>query len=185
MFAAWIERILGTIDERLASMPPWARPPFLGMLLVYGMMLFGRGWLLIPLAIIGVLMGGPVAVVRILWVLIVAGLAGFAGGLAYAMVHPILHRLGRGGHVVIGCLAVFVYMATGYFLLGSADPDLRARFDLQRPVSWVIIGAVSLLFGAVLGSMFHTEAPGPDGAGRRRWAQRKQRVTSRVHPPAP
>ena len=184
MFAERIERIFGAVDARLAGMPRWARPPFYGMLLVFAMMVIRRGALLIPVVILGILLGGPEAAIQIAWILIVAGLAGFVGGLAYALAHPVLGRLGRAGHIATGWLAVFAYLTTAVFLLGSADPDLRARLDLQQPISWIIICPLSLLFGTVLGWMLHAEGPGQKRESRRR-VPRRQRVTSRVHPPPP
>jgi hypothetical protein len=173
-----------SVERRLAELPPWARPPFYGVLLVYGLALAKRGGLIVPLLILGVLLGGPEAALRMGWIILAAGIAGFAGGLAYTVAHLMLYRLGRAGAILTGWLAVFAYSATLFFLLGSADAAMRARFDLREPVPWIILGAAAVLLGTVLGLMLWAQGQPPPGPGKRRtWIQRPQKVTSRVHPP--
>jgi hypothetical protein len=170
---------LAEMFKNVESLPAWARPPFYGMFFVYALMA-GRAILLLPLLVIGVLMRGPEFVLQALWVLIVGGLAGLAGGSMWSLAHAALRRAGRPGIYVTWWLALAAYMATGFPMLSASGPDSKVRFDLHDHVTWIIIAALSVLFGSVLASAELDLKP----KRRRPWVQRKQRVTSRVHPPA-
>jgi hypothetical protein len=173
---------LRQIDERIDSFPLWMRPPFYGMFLVYGM-IFARVILVLPVALIVLLAAGPEGILKVIWILIVAGLAGFAGGVAFTLVHPLLRRLGRVGAILTGWVCVFSYLSVIVPAV-SQDPASRHYFDMRNPIDWGITVALSVIFGSVLGIGFIEE---PNRARRFRppWVQRKQRVTSRVHPPSP
>ncbi|AHG92874.1 hypothetical protein J421_5339 (plasmid) [Gemmatirosa kalamazoonensis] len=170
---------LDEVLKNVESLPEWARPPFYGAFFVYALMA-GRAILLLPLLAIGVLVKGPEFVLQALWVAIVGGLAGLAGGTAWSLARTAPRRVGRPGTYVKWWLAVAVYMATAFALLSRDEVDPRHHFALRDPVEWVIVVALSVLFGSILAG-FELEA-----RPKRRppWAQRKQRVTSRVHPPA-
>lgn len=42
------ESLLDAVDRRLGHVPPWARSPFYGTLIVYMMMLVKRGGVIVP-----------------------------------------------------------------------------------------------------------------------------------------
>ena len=75
-------RWLHALDARLTALPPWARPPFYGVLAV-AVLIAGRACFVWPLLVLNVLIGGPDALLWIGWLLVVAGAAGFAGGVAF------------------------------------------------------------------------------------------------------
>ena len=118
-----------------------------------------------------------------IWVLVVAGLAGFAGGCAYSVFQPVFRRLGRVGGMLTGWTCVFGYLAILLPLLSSNDPRSRDYFDVHDRASWFIVAGASVIAGSVLGWNFVADVPRRRRL-RKRWIQRKQRVTSRVHPPA-
>ena len=169
--------------ENIEALPAWARPPFYGMFIVYGMIAAKAG-IALPILLIIVIASGPSSILTTVWLLIAAGLAGFAGGVAFSLVRPILKRLGRVGAIATGWICVFTYLIVILSLIEGTDADTRRRFDLHDPVAWVIAAVLSLLFGSVMGLAFMDDDA---NAKRRRlpWMQRPQQVTSRVHPPAP
>ncbi len=161
-------------------MPAWARPPFYGVFIVYALAA-ARAWVMLPVLAVGVLLGGPEAVLRVAWIVVAAGAAGFAGGLAYAVADPLLRRLGAPGVYFTWWLTVGVYGGTLMPLVSADDPRSRYYWDPQSGAAWFSISACAVLFGSVIASItLDTRA----GGRRRRWVQRAQRVTSRVHPPA-
>jgi MFS family permease len=115
-----------------------------------------------------------------MWVVVAAGIAGFAGGSAYAIAHPLLRRLGRPGIFVTCWLGVGAYLGALIALIRSDDPASRHHWDLRDPVTWGVVAFCGVLFGSVIAA-FLVDV---EGAPRRRWVQRKQRVTSRVPPPS-
>ena len=169
------------IWARLDAMPSSLRPPFYGMMAVYALML-AKARFVWPVLIIALIFAGPQGLLEGLWVLIVAGLAGFAGGTAFALVRPLTRRLGKPGAFVTGWLSVFAYLAVVLPMLSSDDPTHRSYFDPHDPVGWVIAALLSVLFGSVVGAFLIDIAP--QLKPKRRWLQRRQQVTSRSHPPA-
>jgi hypothetical protein len=115
--------------------------------------------------------------------LIVAGLAGFAGGVAFSIARPLFRRLGRLGAFATGWLCVFAYLCVAAFGLRSDDPRSRNYFSVHDRGAWIAVAVGSILFGSMLGAAFAED--GKPARLKRVWVQRKQRVTSRVHPPAP
>ena len=168
---------LKSIDERIAQLPEWARPPFYGMFLVYGL-IAARAIIAVPILLIVLIAAGPEGILKALWILIVAGLAGFAGGIVFSLLRPILRHAGRAGAIVKGWLCVFVYLATILPLLSPDDPHAKGYFDAHDPHEWIIVAVLSLVFGTALSEVFVEEKR----EKRPRWIQRKQRVTSRAHP---
>jgi hypothetical protein len=173
--SSWLDRV----DENISQLPEWARPPFYGMFLVYSL-IAAKAIFALPILLVALLVGGPVGMLTAIWILIVAGLAGFAGGVAFSVVHPLLGRLGRFGALATGWVCAFAYLVTVLPVLDVRDPRYD-RFDFHDPESWIVIVVMSLLAGSVLGGFFMNDER---GRGRRqRWVQRRSRVTSRVHPP--
>jgi hypothetical protein len=132
--------------------------------------------------VILLLKGGPTGLLEGIWILIVAGLAGFASGAAYSVVRPLLKRLGRLGAYAAGWFCVAAYLVALLPILSSDDARSRDYFSFHDRVSIGFLIGASLLFGTILGHAFVEDAPSPRSP--KRWIQRKQRVTSRVHPPA-
>jgi hypothetical protein len=172
---------LGALWARLDDMPASLRPPFYGMLAVYAIML-AKARFLWPILIIALIVAGPEGLLEGLWVLIVAGLAGFTGGTAFALVRPLTRRLGKPGAFITGWLSVFAYLSVALPTLSSDDPKHRNYFDTHDPKAWVITALMSIVFGSIVGAFLIDIAP--QLKPKRRWLQRRQQVTSRSHPPA-
>jgi hypothetical protein len=158
---SWLERGVRNIE----GLPAWARPPFYGVTMVYVLMLAKGGILLPVVLIVALVSGGPEAILQVLWIAVVAGLAGFAGGIAYSLAHPLLRRLGRPGTFVTCWVAVGAYLAVVVPLVGSDDPTSRHHWDVRDPVGWGIVAVCSVLFGSVLAAFFVDIGGSPSAAG--------------------
>lgn len=185
---SWADRI----DENISALPAWARPPFWGMMFVYVFMFvklasFG-GAVVLVLLIVGLVQEGFDGLLQALWMLVGVGLAGFAGGIAYAIVRPLTRRLGHIGAFPAWWVGVAMYLAAVFRLLGSGpSPMLDDPIDLGSRAGQVTLTILSAFFGSICAAVEVDVLR--DWARRtrrrsRRWVQRKQRVTSRVHPPS-
>jgi hypothetical protein len=174
---AWLD----DIADRIEALPAWARPPFYGMFIVYAL-IAGRALIALPIVAIVLFKSGPAGLLAGVWILIVAGLAGFAGGTVYSLVWPILRRLGRVGAYATGWLCIAAYLLAMLPVLSSSDPASRRYFSLHDRAGVFAIVFCSLLFGTILGHAFASDKA--IHRSPKRWVQRKQRVTSRVHPPS-
>jgi hypothetical protein len=178
------------LDARLAELPNWAHPPIYGMLFVYLFMLVRLtlfGGALAIILIVGVVRGGFQALLQVAWTMVAAGLAGFVGGVGYALVRPVGRLLGRLAAFPAWWVGVAAYTATAFFLLSAGPtPLLEDPLDLQAREDQIILIVASLIFGSVCAAVEVDIIKGMAGRTRprRRWVQGKQRVTSRVHPPA-
>jgi hypothetical protein len=184
------ERWSDRLDARLSELPAWAHPPIYGMLFVY-LLMFVRltlfGGALAVVLIVGVIRGGFGVLLQVAWAIVSPGLAGFVGGVGYALLRPPGRLLGRFGAFPAWWVGVAAYVATAFFLLSAgSSPLLEDPLDLRARDDQIILAIASLIFGSVCAAIEvdiirgMTERARP----RRRWVKRKQRVTSRVHPPA-
>ncbi len=170
----WMGRAIANVD----GMPAWARPPFYGLFIVYALTA-AKGGLLLVVALLVALARGPEVVLQVLWLFVAAGVAGFGGGVAFAIARPLLRRLGRAGVVLTCWLTVAAYLGGLLLLLGPGE-GARRHWRASDPVFWGINAFVSILFGSVIAVLWLDLAP----RAPRRWIQRAQRVTSRVQPPS-
>jgi hypothetical protein len=169
-----------SLQERVERLPPWAQPPFQGVLFVYGLMLAKGAAVLVPLALlVAVVLGGWRAALRVVGVVLAVGLAGFAGGLAWSLVHPpsrwLLGRLGR--------YPAWWAAAFGYFLVllpavSAVAPGALEDFDLADPRAWIALVVVSLFFGSLLARWFAEDEAEPQpreaSTTRRRRGRRRK-----------
>jgi hypothetical protein len=157
-------------EESIESLPEWARPPFYGVFIVYYYMAM-KALFAIPILFVVVLRSDADGLLKAGWVVIVAGLAGFCGGLAYALVAPLSRSLGKVGRYGIWWLTVGTYLFIAFVMLGNLD---ASRGSALGPLSirvWVLLAIVSVVFGSGLA---HTFAPGAS-AGRRQWTRRSRK----------
>lgn len=174
-----MDRLSARVDEFILSLPAWARPPFLGVLAVYTFVTI-KAIYLFPITIGILVFGGPEGILTAVWILILAGIAGFAGGLAFAIVDPVARRIGRIGPYVLWSCSFGAYITTAVLLVdghGEGGPPHLAHLEA---LNWWILAVGSVVFGSVFAHALTSHKP----TRRKRWIQRAQKVTSRVHPPA-
>ena len=174
-----MERLSARVDEFIASVPAWARPPFIGMLAVYTYIAI-KAIYLFPITILILLLGGPEGILTALWILVLAGVAGFAGGLAFTLISPITRRIGHAGPYVLWTCSFGAYITTAVLLLDGHREGGPPHLAHLRPVNWWILAIGSVVFGSVFAHGLTSDKP----SKRKRWIQRVQKVTSRVYPPA-
>jgi hypothetical protein len=81
-----------------------------------------------------------------------AALGGAAAGLIYAVIGRPLRAHGAAGNYAAGVVTVAPYLVVIFLVLGRNDSTNKIRLD--EPFSWVVLGLVSLLAGALLGREF-------------------------------
>jgi hypothetical protein len=171
------DQLLSRLDDRIAALPAWARPPFIGLLTVY-MMIAIKAIYLLPITIGILIFSGPEGILKALWVLILAGVAGFLGGVAFAIVAPMARRIGRIGPYVLWSSAFGVYITTVVLLVDGYKEGGAPHLAHLAPINWWILSVASIVFGSVFARAISVK---PQKV--KRWIQRPQRVTSRVRPP--
>jgi hypothetical protein len=172
------EQLLSRLDDNIAALPAWARPPFIGLLTVY-MMIAIKAIYLLPITIGVLIFSGPEGVLKALWILIMAGVAGFLGGVAFTIVAPLARRIGHIGPYLLWSSAFGAYITTAVLLVDGYKEGGAPHLAHLAPMNWWILGVGSVTFGSVFARAISTENPRKS----KRWIQRVQRVTSRVHPP--
>ena len=139
------------VEARIKAFPSWARPPFYGLFFVY-MLIASRAIIAVPIAIILVLMNGPEGILKGVWVLIIAGLAGFGGGVAFSIARLSLRWAGKAGDMVTGWVTVFAYLLVLLPGVSSEDPRSRQYFSLNDHAAWFSLILCSLIFGSIIGT---------------------------------
>ena len=135
----WL-RMLQGFSQRIGRLPHWSRPAAWGAILL-GMLVFIRLLFFLPSAL-----GQPSRLLRPLGALVVAMLAGAAGGLVYSFIGKPLRRVRVVGPYLAGVVTVFGYMAA-IMIIGAVGGESM----LNSRVDFVVFVALSALFGVVLG----------------------------------
>jgi hypothetical protein len=167
------------VDEFVASLPAWARPPFIGMLAVY-MIIAIKAIYLFPITVCVLVLGGPEGLLTALWILILAGIAGFAGGVAFTLIDPFARRIGRIGPYLLWSCSFGAYITTAVLLIDGHREGGTPHLAHLQAFNWWLLGIGSVVFGSFFAHALTSRKP----TKRTRWVQRVQKVTSRVHPPA-
>jgi hypothetical protein len=173
------ERFSASADKFIASLPPWARPPFIGMFAVY-LLIALKAIYLFPITICLLVLGGPEGLLNGLWLLILAGFADLAGGVAFTLVDPLARRIDRIGPYLLWSCSFGAYMTTAVLLLDGHREGGPPHLAHLQAFNWWLLAIGSVVFGSFFAHALASHKP----TKRARWVQRAQKVTSRVHPPA-
>ena len=170
------------LEERIDRLPAWGRAPFRAVLLVYSYVLL-HGWFLVPLALVlaGARLGWS-GLVLVFWVLMMVGVAGFAGGVAWALVHPPSRwLLGRFGRYPAWWAATTVYFVVLLPVLKARARSAEHPLDPADPRVALGIVLAALIAGSVMAWQFHDEpaaAVAADHGAPRKTRHRRRRKPS-------
>lgn len=134
---------LGTLGSFFLVLPRWCRPAVAGaaILLV----------LTLP-RVLFALISGPDRLAALgagLQAAMAALLGGAVGGFAYSFVGAPIRRIGRLGDYLAGVVCVAAYLGA---LAVIAEPAFgEAILDFTDPISWIVFGFCSVLFGLLVG----------------------------------
>jgi hypothetical protein len=125
----------------VAQLPPWARPPVLGAAFIGALVALRLIFALPALA------AHPGRLAEAFGALLVAASAGAFGGLAFSLTRPSFLRLGRIGDYLSGVVCVSAYACALVLVAPYAFGDPI----VTKPVHWMGVAVVALVFGLVIG----------------------------------
>jgi hypothetical protein len=122
----------------------------------------------LPVLLIAVWKQGWGVLLSVGWALVVATLAGAAGGAGFSVLQPLRARSLRIWAISAGYVSVALYLAVAIVGLGVLEPFLSLRTQPGLVAYGIGVG----VFGAVMAGVYYDFAKPPAGlrAGRRRRA---------------
>ncbi|HET7229560.1 MAG TPA: helix-turn-helix transcriptional regulator [Longimicrobium sp.] len=129
----------GAIDH----LPPWARPA------AWSALVTGAYTALQVLFMLPTIIREPARLLESAGVVVLAALAGVAGGLAFSITRPVTRPLGTPGNYLGGILSMAAYVGAAIFMfpLAGGGPRIGGAADT------VIFAFVSILFGTIVGKI--------------------------------
>lgn len=90
----------------------------------------------------------------------VAGIAGAAGGLGYALVGAPLRRVPRVGRYLAGITILLFYLPAAGLAIYFVDPESLKEFREDPVIALISFGIVTVFFGILIGRSWFSEEPG-------------------------
>jgi hypothetical protein len=135
----------------LERLPAWARPAAAGAALLFAISAI-RAVFLLPR-----LVRDPRGAGTVVAALAAASAAGAAGGLVYSAVRPAFRRLGRPGDYLTGVVCVTAYLGS----LAAVAPVAFGEPMAETRSDWMVLLAVCVFFGLVVGHSWFRSPPQP------------------------
>ena len=141
--------ILAILSRWVQSRPAWLRPALYGALLIYGFVIWRGGLIILPIAIPILFFLDRALLGRLLLaIFILAPAGGFAGGLVWGTLSPLLARLGKAGRVLKFVVGTWVYAAVLVFVI---IPTIEPGKHMSPALAWGFIGGWGLFMGIAMG----------------------------------
>jgi hypothetical protein len=148
--------VLAALFQWVQGRPSWLRPALYGSLLMYGLVIWRGGLILVPIGTVVLFIHDRALMWRLLLtILVLAPAGGFAGGLVWGALTPLLNPLGKVGKVFKYVVGTWIYAALLVFLI---IPTVKPTENIPPAVAWGFVAGWGLLIGICMGLQSEKDA---------------------------